>query len=127
MTGSSVAIVTGGSRGIGRAVCLALARDGHLVVAVGRDRTALEETVARIAAAGGAAESAVADVRDTASVDACVKGVLDRHGRIDVVVNNAGGGSPDRPTPADRVSDEEWRESLETNLLGAYRVCRAAL
>lgn len=127
MTERSVAIVTGGSRGIGRAVCRALARDGHLVVAVARDAAALAQTVRQVVEDGGAGEAETADVRDTGSVNAAVSAVLARHGRVDVLVNNAGGGSPDRPTPADRVTDEEWRESLEANLLGAYRVCRAVL
>ncbi len=127
MERQSVAIVTGGSRGIGRAVCRALARDGYVVVAVGRDAASLAETVRAVAADGGRADAEVADVTDKGSVDACVGSVLERHRRVDVLVNNAGGGSEGRPTPADRVSDEEWRLGLETNLLGAYRVCRAVL
>ncbi len=80
-----------------------------------------------MAADGGRAEPATADVTDAAGVDACIRSILERYGRIDVLVNNAGGGSPDRPTPADRIGDDEWRASLESNLLGAYRVCRAVM
>jgi 3-oxoacyl-[acyl-carrier protein] reductase len=127
MTQPSIALVTGGSRGIGRAICRAMARDGHTVVAVGRDTSALAETVRQVTAAGGRAESEVADARDATSVDAAVGAILARHGHVDVLVNNAGGGSPDRPTPAHRVSDEEFRESLEANLIGAHRFCRAVL
>ena len=80
-----IALVTGAGRGIGRAVALALAADGWHVVASGRDEAALGEVVA-----AGAAESLVLDVTDPAAVDAAFAAIEQRHGRLDLLFNNAG-------------------------------------
>ena len=84
-----VALVTGASRGIGRAIAAALAAQGATVVAAARERNAAD-TVEAITASGGKAETASVDVRDAAALDALVAGTLERHGRIDILVNNAG-------------------------------------
>src|ERR687893_1721332 len=84
-----VAIVTGGGSGLGRASALELARLGARVVVCGRRAEPLEETAA--AADGGRVEALVCDIREEDQVDAFVSSVLERHGRIDVLVNNAGG------------------------------------
>src|SRR3954468_16860724 len=84
-----VAIVTGASRGIGRAIATQLAAGGATVVAAARAENAAE-TVAAIEKAGGRSELATLYVTDAASIDAMVSGALQRHGRIDVLVNNAG-------------------------------------
>ena len=84
-----VAIVTGASRGIGRAVALRLAAQGASVIAAARAEHA-RSTADEIAAAGGRAEAMTLDVTDAAAVDAAVLGTTDRHGRIDILVNNAG-------------------------------------
>lgn len=120
-----VALVTGGSRGIGRAICEALGAQGHHVVAVARDEQALGETVARIRAAGGEASAERCDVRDPASIAACVQAAASRTGAIDVLVNNAGGGSSGKPLPADELPDSDWLDTLDLNLTSAFRFCRA--
>ena len=84
-----VAVVTGGGGGIGRAVCLALARAGAQVLVVDLDRAAAEATVAEVAAAGGQAQMAVADVSRSQDVAAYVAQALQAWGRIDVFMNNA--------------------------------------
>ena len=84
-----VAIVTGASRGIGRAIATMLAAQGATVVAAARGDNAAG-TVAEITAAGGTAELAAVDVADPVTTDALVAGTLQRHGRIDILVNNAG-------------------------------------
>jgi NAD(P)-dependent dehydrogenase (short-subunit alcohol dehydrogenase family) len=84
-----VAVVTGGGGGIGRAVCLALARAGAQVLVVDLDRAAAEATVAEVAAAGGQAQMAVADVSRSQDVAAYVAQALQAWGRIDIFMNNA--------------------------------------
>jgi NAD(P)-dependent dehydrogenase (short-subunit alcohol dehydrogenase family) len=121
-----VALITGGSRGIGRAVCQALGAQGCEVVAAGRDAQALAETERLVRAAGGEASSLRCDVRDPGQIEGCVAAALERHGRIDVLVNNAGGGTSGRPVPADEVADADWLDALNLNLTSAFRFCRAA-
>ena len=87
--GGKVAIVTGASRGIGRAIATMLAGRGAHVVAAARGENAAT-TVAEITAAGGRSEVGTIDVTDAASIDALISGTVQRHGRIDVLVNNAG-------------------------------------
>ncbi len=85
-----IALVTGAGSGIGRAGAEILAREGACVVAVDRDAARVAETAARIAAAGGRAESAGLDVADDAGLAALVDGVVARHGRVDILHNHAG-------------------------------------
>jgi 3-oxoacyl-[acyl-carrier protein] reductase len=122
-----VALVTGGSRGIGRAICEALARQRWQVVAVARDQDALAATVAAIAAAGGRCEYLTCDARDRNAIEHCVTGVERRHGKIDLLVNNAGGGTSSRPLAADEMPDQEWVDMIDLNLTSVYRFCRAVV
>jgi meso-butanediol dehydrogenase/(S,S)-butanediol dehydrogenase/diacetyl reductase len=116
------AIVTGGGRGIGRAIARAFAAEGAEVLALGRARPSLEETAAEIEAAGGAAWAHPCDVRDDAEVDAVVATAAERWGRIDVLANNAG---IDDDTPFLEVDRARWRDVLDTNLTGAFAMAQA--
>jgi 3-oxoacyl-[acyl-carrier protein] reductase len=118
-----VAIVTGASRGIGRAIAEVLAaRGAHIVAAARGDNAAA--AVEGIRSAGGSAETAALDVTDAASIDALVEGVMARHGRIDVLVNNAGIA---RDQLMLRMKREDWDEVISTNLTAAFTCVHAVL
>ncbi|MFG1298400.1 SDR family NAD(P)-dependent oxidoreductase [Xanthobacter sp. V3C-3] len=119
-----VVIVTGGGRGLGRALSEGFAAAGAHVVLTGRSAATLEETTAAIAAQGGSAEGIAADVSSETDVDALVRSVAERHGRIDVLVNNAGI-NPWYKTAEDTTLDE-WRAVVDTNLTGVFLAARAA-
>jgi 3-oxoacyl-[acyl-carrier protein] reductase len=120
-----VALVTGGSRGIGRAISLALGRLGaKVIVNYTANEAAAAEVVAAVVAAGGTAGQKRFDVADSAAVDAAFKEVIAAEGGLHVLVNNAGiavnglvlGGK-----------DADWKRSLDVNLSGTYYCCRAAI
>jgi SDR family mycofactocin-dependent oxidoreductase len=131
-----VALVTGGARGQGRAHAIALADAGATVVvcdiaaqiatvpypmATPED---LEATVGAIIKAGGRATAAVTDVRDSGAVTELTGRIVTEHGRLDILVANAGICSL---IPVAEISDETWRDTIETNLTGAFHCIRAAL
>ena len=118
-----IAIVTGASRGIGRAIAQTLAARGAVVIAAARDNNAAE-TVAEIVHAGGKAEVASLEVTDTASIDAMVAGVMARHGRIDILVNNAGIA---RDQLMLRMKRDDWDQVVATNLTSAFSCVQAVL
>ncbi len=119
------AFVTGGSRGIGRAICLGLARAGASVAFCYRESTeAAAETAAAIAALGAQVLTFQADVRDRAAVGAALAQVVSRWGALELLVNNAG---INKPTDFDQVSDEDWDEILAVNLKGPFICCQEAL
>ncbi|MFO7169326.1 MAG: 3-oxoacyl-ACP reductase family protein [Chloroflexota bacterium] len=123
--GGQVAIVTGGSRGIGRAVVLMLAERGAAVAAGYHTRAdAAAEVAAACAGLRGTAEPYQVDVRSRESVDALVAAVLERWGRLDVLINCAGVAAY---SPVEDVSVEQWRALLAVNLDGVYNTCRASL
>jgi len=120
-----VAIVTGGSGGIGRAVCVELAKTGcHLVVNYMRNREGAELTLAQVLAAGGSGEIYQFDVRNREAAEAVVQEIGERLGTIDILVNNAG-------TIADglfmMMSPENWHGVIETSLHGFYNMTRPVL
>ena len=118
------ALVTGGSCGIGRAVCLELARRGACVaVNYAGNAAAAEETVESCKAMGVDAFSVQADVADAAACDAMVKEVLSRFGRLDILVNNAG---ITRDGLMPMLKDADWDAVLDANLKGAFHCMRAA-
>ncbi|OFW15865.1 MAG: 3-oxoacyl-[acyl-carrier-protein] reductase [Acidobacteria bacterium RIFCSPLOWO2_12_FULL_67_14] len=117
-----VAIVTGASRGIGRAVATLLAaRGAHVLAAARGDHAA--ETAAAIQQTGGRAEAVSLDVTDSAAIEGMVASVLDRHGRVDVLVNNAG---ITRDQLLLRMKRDEWDQVIATNLTAAF-VCAQAV
>jgi NAD(P)-dependent dehydrogenase (short-subunit alcohol dehydrogenase family) len=115
-------IVTGAGRGIGRAIALRFAAEGADVGCMGRTREPLEETATLIADAGGAAWVQPGDVSQAADVDRVVAAALERSGRIDVLVNNAG---IDDDTPFLEVNRGRFRQVLDTNLTGAFLMAQA--
>jgi 3-oxoacyl-[acyl-carrier protein] reductase len=122
MTGR-VALVTGASRGIGRAIALKLAAAGATVVAAARGHNA-QATVQAIGEAGGQAEAIALDVTDQAAIEAAVSGLMARHGRIDVLVNNAG---VTRDTLLLRMKREDWDTVIQTNLTAVFACSQAVL
>jgi 3-oxoacyl-[acyl-carrier protein] reductase len=123
MTEKRVALVTGGSRGIGAAIVRRLAEDGMHVVAVARNLEKLEQVCAQIAAAGGTAEAVACDVADFKALAAAVEGAAERLGRLDVLVNNAG---ITKDGLLLRMDDEDFDSVIATNLKSTFVTIRAA-
>ena len=122
--GGRVALVTGASRGIGRAVAVALAADGHRVaVCFGSDADAGAETCRVIESTGGEALSVQVDVSRPESIDAAFARAEDAWGKVEVLVSNAG---INRDGLVMRMADEQWSEVLRTNLDGAFHAIRRA-
>lgn len=118
------ALITGGGRGIGRALAVALAAEGVNIALLGRTAASLEETVQAISAAGVKTAYATADVADRLAVEAAITSLTEKLGAIDVLLNNAGtatfGGFLE-------LTPEEWENIIQVNLLGVYYVTRAVL
>jgi 3-oxoacyl-[acyl-carrier protein] reductase len=119
-----VSLVTGASRGIGRAIARELAAQGATVLCGARDQEKLAATVAAIVAEGGKALPVPLDVADRASVEAAFDAILKAHGRLDHLVNNAG---ITRDNLLLRMKPEDWRAVLDTNLTGVFLCTQAAL
>jgi NAD(P)-dependent dehydrogenase (short-subunit alcohol dehydrogenase family) len=119
-----VALVTGGGKGIGRAIALELSARGARVLVTGRDERALGETVGEIAHGGGQARHLAGDVRDAAHAGASVARALETWGRLDIAIANAGATGATRMGEAGSVA--QARAILDTNLLGTYLVFDAA-
>ncbi|TNF25791.1 MAG: SDR family oxidoreductase [Deltaproteobacteria bacterium] len=117
-----VALVTGGGTGIGRCIAHELASLGATVVVVGRREEPLAATVAEIADAGGRAEAVTLNIRDEDDVDRVVAELVARHGRLDHLVNNAGG---QFASPAALIKPKGWRAVIDTNLNGTWLVTQA--
>ncbi|HEX8297913.1 MAG TPA: SDR family NAD(P)-dependent oxidoreductase [Rubricoccaceae bacterium] len=117
----TVAVVTGASEGIGRAIAAALIEAGAVVHGLARSKDRLAAVAADL---GDRFVSVVCDVTDAAAVRAAIDAVAERHGRLDVLVSNAGVG---RFGPVDALSDEDWTAQVDTNLSGVFYGTRAAV
>lgn len=119
------AIVTGGAQGIGRAICLALARAGAEVWTCDRDAEQLEVTREVLAETGAGCTVRTLDVTDPAQVDDFVRRATRSDRPLGVLVNNAGGVAGQTMQPVDVVSDEDWRRILAVNLDATFHFCRS--
>ncbi len=117
------ALVTGASRGIGKAIALALGQSGAKVACIARNEEKLRETADAIASAGGTAVVYACDVTDSAAVQKVVEAVVEDWDQLDIVVNNAG---ITRDTLIPRMSDEDWDDVISTNLRSVFLFTRAA-
>jgi 3-oxoacyl-[acyl-carrier protein] reductase len=115
--------VTGASRGIGKAIALALGKAGAKVACIARNEEKLKETAAEISAGGGTATIHVCDVADSEGVQATVDAVVEAHGRLDIVVNNAG---ITKDTLLPMMSDADWDNVIAANLRSVFLFSRAA-
>lgn len=119
-----VAVVTGGSRGIGRAVVTGLAREGAAITLCARDRVLLEKVAAELESSGTQALAVQADVTQASEVEQMVEACVERFGQLDILVNNAG---ITRDNLLLRMKDEEWDAVLSVNLKGVFHCTRAVL
>lgn len=123
MSERKVALVTGASRNIGRAIALSLARRGYAIACFARDAAALEETAAMVRALGAPASVFVGDARSNASLQAFAEHAQQTHSAIDAVINNAGAVVERRP---EEVTPEEFADTLQVNLVSQFTLARAA-
>jgi galactitol 2-dehydrogenase (L-tagatose-forming) len=121
LTGS-VAVVTGGSRGIGFEAAMALGACGAKVILASRDRSVLDESVGKLVKAGVDASRFVLDVTDSAAVTEAADTIVAEHGKVDIPVNSAGIA---RLNSALEMSDDEWRAVMDLNVNGMFWCCRA--
>ncbi|MEM1069411.1 MAG: 3-oxoacyl-[acyl-carrier-protein] reductase [Planctomycetota bacterium] len=118
-----VAIVTGASQGLGKAVAIGLGMNGATVLCLARNADKLADTVKAIEEAGGKAEAVTCDITDRAAATAAIEGAKEKYGRLDILVNNAG---ITRDKLMRGMSDEEWDDVIATNLTSCFVCCRAA-
>lgn len=119
-----IAVVTGGSEGMGRACAERLTREGVKVTICARRKEILENTAAALRAAGGDVLAVPADVTRAEDVSSVVRATVDRFGGVDILVNNAGTSSA---TGFEKVDDDTWHQDIELKLMAAVRFCRAVI
>jgi citronellol/citronellal dehydrogenase len=118
-----VCVVSGAGTGLGRATAIELASLGATVIGCGRRREPIQETASIIREGGGTAECEAMDIRDADAVDELFDGVVERHGRVDVLVNNAGG---QFMSPAEAITPKGFRTVIELNVQGTWQMTHAA-
>ncbi|MGH7178911.1 MAG: 3-oxoacyl-[acyl-carrier-protein] reductase [Tepidisphaeraceae bacterium] len=123
MTEKAVAIVTGGSRGIGEAIVRRLARDGFHVIAIARNMERLGQVTSQVRESGGSAEALACDIADAKKLAEAIEKIAETHGRIDVLVNNAG---VTKDGLFLRMDDSDFDIVIATNLKSAFVATRAA-
>jgi citronellol/citronellal dehydrogenase len=119
----AVCVVSGAGTGLGKATALELARLGATVIGCGRRPEPLQAMVAEVKEAGGEAEAEPLDIREAEAVDGFFDGVVERHGRLDVLVNNAGG---QFLSPAEAITPKGFRTVIELNVQGTWQMTHAA-
>lgn len=120
---SRIALVTGAGGGIGRAIALELAADGHHVIIACRSQSGADDTLSQIRTSGGSGEFIRCDVSDLKQIDALMERIVQIHGRLDVLVNNA---AISNTRTMDEIDEAEWDQMLATNLKGPFFLCRHA-
>jgi NAD(P)-dependent dehydrogenase (short-subunit alcohol dehydrogenase family) len=120
-----VAIITGGGRGIGKAISMAFASEGAIVVIAGRTSSSLDDTIEKIKAGRGRAQAIQTDISDEKQVQRLVAETIKDHGKVDILVNNSGIGGPTVNLVDLRLQD--WNEVLATNLTGSMLCAREVL
>lgn len=120
---SRIALVTGAGGGIGRAIALELAADGHHVIIACRSQSGADDTLSQIRTSGGSGEFIRCDVSDLKQIDALMERIVQIHGRLDVLVNNA---VISNTRTMDEIDEAEWDQMLATNLKGPFFLCRHA-
>lgn len=125
MTDKRVAFVTGGSRGIGAAIVKRLAKDGLHVVAVARNLDKLQAVVSEVTSAGGSAEALTCDIADSAALTKAIEDTIEKHGHLDVLVNNAAEQHP-RESIAE-ISADQLERTFRTNIFSMFYLTQAAL
>lgn len=118
-----IAVVTGAGGGIGRAIAMELARRGDHVIIVCRSKVGAEETLCSIAEKGGSGEYIRCDLARINEIDALVEQIVQTHGRLDVLINNAG---ISNTLPVEDIDEAEWDQMMATNLKGPFFLCRHA-
>lgn len=118
-----VALITGGSRGMGRSIAIGFAAAGAKVVMIARDEAKLESVAAEIRAQGGEADYIALELSDLPAVERAVPELLERHGRLDILVNAAGVSAW---SPLATSTVEQWHEVFDINLTSMYVLCREA-
>ncbi|MFY9301531.1 MAG: SDR family NAD(P)-dependent oxidoreductase [Candidatus Nitrosotenuis sp.] len=116
-----VALVTGSSRGIGKAIAALFAKEGATVTITGRDEARLEKTAKEL----GGVLSIPADIRKEAEVQSVINKIIEKYGRLDILVNNAGVFT--KIKPLHEISESEWNEVIDINLTGQFRFTKAAI
>lgn len=122
---AKLAVITGGSRGIGLALARTFAKAGHKVIITGRNAATLRSASSSLQQDGLEVETQVCDVTEASSIDTAFQQIKQRHSTIDVLINNAG--VAHELKPADQLSLETWKQVIDTNLTGTFLVTRAAL
>jgi 3-oxoacyl-[acyl-carrier protein] reductase len=120
-----VAIITGGGRGIGRAIAIAYAEAGANVCVTARTASEIDQVAAEIKQSGGRSLAVTCDVSDRSSVESMIERTISEFGRLDILMNNAGGGL--ERTLVGEDDPDVWQQVVEINLLGTYFCARAAL
>jgi len=118
-----VALVTGASRGLGKAMALGLAKAGAKLIITSTTQTNLQETVEAIESEGAEVMALGCDQSDYGQIDAVFAAIAERYGRLDILVNNAG---TIARAPAEQTLDDDWHRVIDTNLNGVFKFCRGA-